>query len=191
MQLLEKLKNKEKFDFDHIDDEFKLKSLNIDADASDNENYGYETENEDNSQPDSPELFSPKPENSLVVDSVGPPKILKYQPETKQVDIPVVAPPSPAISIPYEPIEDLGQFMKDFNVHLNGGQPCEFCNDVTKPWPSISNQETMKPEQVNILFCFIIFFEFKIEKKKITFLIYIKTFIVYFRLFSLKMFFFF
>ena len=137
MQLLEKLRNLEKLDFDHSDP---AKSHLIDAES---EHENYETDNEDygSSQLESP-LLSPKLE---LVDSVGPPKILKYLPETKKVDI---TPPSPTISIPYEPIEDLGQFMKDFNVHLNGGQPCEFCSEATKPWPSISSQETMNPDQV-------------------------------------------
>lgn len=145
MKLLEKLRHREKLDFDHLADHLDP-TRSLDAE-SEREHYGYESENEDygSSQAESPSI-SPKLDG--LVESVGPPKILKYLPETKKVDI---TPPSPTISIPYEPIEDLGQFMKDFNVHLNGGQPCEFCSEPTRPWPSIQSQETMNPDQVTQL----------------------------------------
>lgn len=147
MQLLEKLK--EKLDFDTLglvaiehSAASRAKSLlnpesELEYELDDDAN-----EEDGSSEPESP-LLSPKYET--LVQSVGPPNILKYQPETQKTEI---SPPSPPISVPFEPIDDLGQFMKDFNVHLNGGQPCEFCSEITKPWPSISSQEIMNPEEV-------------------------------------------
>lgn len=81
-----------------------------------------------------------------VIDTVGPPKILQYQAETKKVEL---SAPSPSLSVESEPIENLGQFMKDFNVYIQGGNVCEFCGQMTKPWPSISDQENAKPDQVS------------------------------------------
>jgi hypothetical protein len=76
-----------------------------------------------------------------VIDSVGPPKILQYKAETKKLER-LAAASSPSVSdLSSEPIEDLGQFMKDFNVYIGGGHTCEFCNEITKPWPSIEAQE--------------------------------------------------
>jgi hypothetical protein len=83
---------------------------------------------------------------------IGPPKILKYQPEIKQQQQQItnqkaVASPS-NLSLDSEPIENLGQFMNDFNIYINGGQPCEFCTQVTKPWPTINAQEAKNPDTV-------------------------------------------
>lgn len=85
---------------------------------------------------------------SPIVEAIGPPKILQFNPEKikkEQLD----REPSPSVSIESEPIENLGQFMKDFNVHLKGGEYCEFCGETTKPWPSIQQQEKSNPELVN------------------------------------------
>lgn len=146
MQLLEKLRLKEKFDFDDPDqtDISRVKSV-LKADSELDYDFDQDNDDSSSSQAESP-LLSINQDH--LVDSVGPPKILKYIPESKKVE---VTPPSPTISIPYEPIEDLGQFMKDFNVHLNGGQSCEFCKEATKPWPSISSQEIMNPDEVKFI----------------------------------------
>lgn len=84
---------------------------------------------------------------SPIVESIGPPKILKFNPEFKKNEIPARE-SSPSVSVESEPIENLGQFMKDFNVHLKGGEYCEFCGETTKPWPSIHQQEKSNPELV-------------------------------------------
>lgn len=89
---------------------------------------------------------SPKP--TPTIESIGPPKILQFQPETKK---PEIIPPSPTISVESEPIQDLGQFMRDFNIYIQGGNPCEFCNLTTKPWPNISSQEIVNPTEVTRL----------------------------------------
>lgn len=87
-----------------------------------------------------------------TLDTIGPPKILKYLPETQQVEIKV---PTPDVSLASEPIDNLGQFMKDFNVIVDGGQQCEFCGNVTKPWPTINLQEVKNPETVRIKFIYL------------------------------------
>ena len=79
------------------------------------------------------------------LDTIGPPKILKFQPESKQAEIVVY---SPTLTMDSEPIDNLGQFMKDFNIYIEGGQPCEFCGNATKPWPTINLQEAKNPEAV-------------------------------------------
>jgi hypothetical protein len=80
----------------------------------------------------------------VTVETIGPPKILKYHPENKErIDTTSIV--SNDIILPSinnsENIEDVGSFMKDFNVYINGGSKCEFCGQLTKPWPSIQNQE--------------------------------------------------
>ena len=79
------------------------------------------------------------------IESIGPPKILQYKPETKKIEI---SPPSPTLSLDSEPIDDLGMFLKDFNVYINGGHTCEFCGMKTKEWPSIENQDMKKLEEL-------------------------------------------
>lgn len=111
---------------------------------------------------------SPKPTPVPLVESVGPPKILQFQPETKKFEITA---PSPPLSLESEPIEDLGQFMKDFNVYISGGQTCEFCGHITKPWPTIANQENNNPESLHCCNDYQEFVEgliqYQIEKEKI------------------------
>jgi hypothetical protein len=104
-----------------------------------------------------PEVVEEKPKKSSAVaekqavtapttlDVIGPPKILKFQPETQQAEIRV---PSPTMSMESEPIQNLGQFMQDFNIYVEGGMPCEFCSTLTKPWPTINIQEIKNPETV-------------------------------------------
>jgi hypothetical protein len=84
-----------------------------------------------------------------TLDVIGPPKILKFQPETQQVDMTV---PSPTMSMESEPIENLGQFMQDFNIFIEGGKQCEFCKNITKAWPTINVQEMKNPEIVTYFF---------------------------------------
>lgn len=87
------------------------------------------------------------------IESIGPPKILKFKPEVKEV-VEVEA-PSPAFSIPSAPVNNVSQFMQGFNVHVKGGEICEFCEDMTKPWPTIAEQEEFSPDEV----LFDIFYE--------------------------------
>ena len=86
------------------------------------------------------ETDSPVKSMEASLASLGPPKILKFQPETKQpqIQMPVS---SPALSMSSEPIDNLNQFMRDFNIYIQGGNMCEFCGNVTKPWPTINLQE--------------------------------------------------
>ena len=81
------------------------------------------------------------------LESIGPPKILQFKPEIKEV---VEVAPSPAFSIPAGHVGNVSQFMQGFNVHIRGGEICEFCEAVTNPWPSIAEQEEFSPEQVNL-----------------------------------------
>jgi len=99
----------------------------------------------DESLAESIDSKKPTPKQTPSIESVGPPKILQYQPETKKVEL---SPPSPTLSLESDPIEDLGQFMKDFNVYITGGQSCEFCGSTTKKWPSIQEQEKVNPAEV-------------------------------------------
>ena len=87
-------------------------------------------------------IESPKPK----IENIGPPKILQFKPEIKEV-IEIEA-PSPVFSIPNEPVENVDQFMHGFNVHVKGGNKCEFCGEITKPWPTIDEQEQFNPEEV-------------------------------------------
>lgn len=98
---------------------------------------------------------------NTLIESVGPPKILQYQPESKQIE---VLPSTPStISLESERIDDLGHFMQDFNVYINGGNNCEFCGNKTLPWPSISNQASTSPEEVsNKICCWKTFLFYKI-----------------------------
>ena len=86
------------------------------------------------------ELTKPK------IESIGPPKILQFKPEVKEVV--EVIPPSPAFSIPNEPIGNVSVFMRGFNVHINGEEMCEFCERMTLPWPTVEEQENTNPEEV-------------------------------------------
>jgi hypothetical protein len=78
--------------------------------------------------------------------SIGPPKILKYHPESKKKEL--IA-PLPENRIEADTPEDVLQFFKEFNVYLKGGNVCEFCSQTTLPWPSIQEQETGDPTNVN------------------------------------------
>ena len=82
---------------------------------------------------------------TLSIESIGPPKILQYKAETKKIE---VTAPSPSLSLDSERIDDLGMFLKDFNIYINGGQACEFCGRKTKPWPSIDYQDMKSPEEL-------------------------------------------
>jgi hypothetical protein len=95
-------------------------------------------------------IETPKPK----VESIGPPKILQFKPEAKEPEPEI---PSPTFSIPEGPHENVNQFMKSFNVHIVGGEKCEFCDQITKPWPSINEQETISPEEVFQFYLFIFF----------------------------------
>lgn len=101
-------------------------------------------------QEDEP-IEAPTPKPTPIVESIGPPKILQFNPEIKKNEIPPRE-DSPSLSIESDPIENLGQFMKDFNVHIKGGEYCEFCGEITKPWPSVQQQEKTNPELVKINF---------------------------------------
>ena len=100
-------------------------------------------EDTDDEDDETHSIESPKPK----VESIGPPKILQFKPEVKEVVELEAA--SPTFSIPAEPFENVSQFMHGFNVHVKGGDKCEFCEEITKPWPSISEQEEFSPEDVN------------------------------------------
>lgn len=83
------------------------------------------------------------PVEEPVIESVGPPKILQFHPESKKKEFFV---PDPTDD--YEPIEDIHMFFKDFNVYLKGNNPCEFCGQNTLPWPTIKDQEKEIPNTV-------------------------------------------
>lgn len=97
---------------------------------------------EDSDEEELHSIESPQPK----VESIGPPKILQFKPEIKEA-IELEA-PSPVFSIPTEPVESVSQFMHGFNVHVQGGDKCEFCEGITKPWPSIEEQNEFSPEEV-------------------------------------------
>ena len=87
-------------------------------------------------------ISSPKPK----AETIGPPKILQFKPELKEA-VEVEA-PSPVFSIPTEPVDNISQFMHGFNVHVQGGDRCEFCEGITKAWPTIDEQQELSPEEV-------------------------------------------
>ncbi|RNA45233.1 glutamate-rich 6-like [Brachionus plicatilis] len=70
--------------------------------------------------------YTPRP-TAMNVESIGPPKILQFNPEAKQSEIP-----------PREPSQ--------IQLRTFGGEYCEFCGEVTKAWPSIHQQERLNPE---------------------------------------------
>ena len=107
--------------------------------SSDDETINSDDKNEEDNESS---ILSPVPTPSLK--SIGPPTILKYQPESKKVELLV---PTPGERYE-EPPEDVTQFFKDYNVYLNGGNICEFCDKNTLPWPSIQEQETEQPSSV-------------------------------------------
>jgi hypothetical protein len=92
--------------------------------------------------------------SELIIESVGPPKILQYIPEAKRT--PAMkreakqsrSASSTSSSTSIEKVSDLGQFMKDFNVYIDGGNVCEFCGQPTKPWPTRQQQEDLSPSEV-------------------------------------------
>ena len=102
-------------------------------------------ESDDDNIEDDDEEGLPMESRKQRFESIGPPKILQFKPEVKEV--PEIA-ASPAFSIPREAIENVSQFMQGFNVHVRGGEICEFCEDMTKPWPTILEQEEFGPEEV-------------------------------------------
>ena len=79
------------------------------------------------------------------IESIGPPKILQYKPETKKIEITA---PSPSLSLDSDPIENLGMFLRDFNVYTEGGQTCEFCGKRTREWPTIHSQDHKSPDEL-------------------------------------------
>ncbi|CAF0985488.1 unnamed protein product [Brachionus calyciflorus] len=112
-------------------------------------------------------IASPAP----LVESVGPPKLLQFNSEIKKSDT-KIREPSPPLSIESEPIGHVGQFMQDFNVQLKGGQKCEFCGEITKPWPDINKQELNNPETLHCCNDYQEFVEaliqYQIEKEEAT-----------------------
>lgn len=98
--------------------------------------------------------------SSITIDSVGPPKILQYKAETKRLDV-LDNRSDSSVSVQSQSVGDLGQFMMDFNVFIDGGNVCEFCGATTKPWPSIRDQENMA--NINEVFKRFVCVEFKSE----------------------------
>lgn len=90
-------------------------------------------------------VSTPVSKESLI--SLGPPKILKFQPESKKKEL--IA-PIPENRIEADAPEDVLQFFKEFNVYLQGGNVCEFCSQITFKWPSMKEQETEMPNNVFI-----------------------------------------
>ncbi|RNA43652.1 glutamate-rich 6-like [Brachionus plicatilis] len=123
----------------------------------------------DSEQEDEP-VSAPTPKPTPIVESIGPPKILQFNPEIKKNEIPVSV-PSPSVSVDSDPVENLGQFMKDFNVHLKGGEYCEFCGEITQPWPTIQQQEKSNPELLHCCNDYREFVEaliqYQIEKERV------------------------
>jgi hypothetical protein len=91
-----------------------------------------------------------------IIESVGPPKILKYVPEAKGASALTNlsrSASSTSSCLSNEKVNDLGQFMKDFNVYIEGGNACEFCGQLTKPWPTRQQQEELSPNEVRTAMC--------------------------------------
>jgi hypothetical protein len=85
------------------------------------------------------------PVQTPILESIGPPKILKYLPESKKIQL---IPPAPEDRISDGSNESIHQFFKEFNIYLKGGNPCEFCSQNTQKWPEIKQQETEQPNTV-------------------------------------------
>lgn len=98
----------------------------------------------------------------VTIDSVGPPKILQYKAETKINEVAFSPLSSSSVSLQSEPVEDIGQLMKDFNVYIDGGHVCEFCGETTKPWPSLkSHEEILDVKEVKLKLKYL-YFLFKV-----------------------------
>lgn len=103
------------------------------------------------------ELYYSEDEESIVIDeqrsmsksetplleSVGPPKILQYIPESEKVEL---IPPDPEAEA--SEMKNIDGYMKTLNVNIRGNNTCEFCGQLTKAWPSIQEQESRIPNEV-------------------------------------------
>ncbi|CAF0776054.1 unnamed protein product [Didymodactylos carnosus] len=96
-----------------------------------------------------PESQSQEPDESTIgslpepiLQSVGPPPILQYNPESKQKDI--------LTSVLGAHEQTIEKELKELGVHIHGNFPCEFCGKDILKWPTITEQEKYNPEQ---LFC--------------------------------------
>lgn len=87
----------------------------------------------------------PSPQQDSMLDSVGPPRILQFRSENLTND-------SEMLEFNKENFEPSDKnfilFLNDFNLIKIGGQKCEFCGDITRPWPSLDEQKTLRPEEV-------------------------------------------
>ena len=82
-----------------------------------------------------------------LLDSIGPPKILQYIPESRKVELT----PRDSDIQKSEIREDINAYMQSFNININGKTKCEFCNNLTLPWPTLEEQQKKYPDEVNNL----------------------------------------
>ncbi len=81
-----------------------------------------------------------------LLESIGPPKILQYMPESSKGKMT----PTIVDSEKTEKTEksDINTYMQSFNVNINGNAKCEFCGQLTMAWPSLEDQERKFPDDV-------------------------------------------
>jgi hypothetical protein len=91
------------------------------------------------------EEFNRRRAQSKQLESVGPPKILQYTPDSKKTELETSENTFKENS---EYVEDMAKFMAEFDIHVKGGYSCEFCDKLTLPWPSISDQEKIDPSKL-------------------------------------------
>ncbi|CAF2989427.1 unnamed protein product [Rotaria socialis] len=75
-----------------------------------------------------------------ILNSVGPPPILQYFPESKRKSSDASRGSEQAIEAE----------LRELGVHIHGHVPCEFCGEQLLKWPTIIEQEKFAPSQ---LFC--------------------------------------
>lgn len=82
-----------------------------------------------------------------LLESIGPPKILQYVPESRKEQ----ATPSQlekADTDKSDARSDINAYMQSFNINIKGNAKCEFCNNLTLAWPSLDDQERKFPDDV-------------------------------------------
>lgn len=91
------------------------------------------------------EEFNKRRTQSKQLESVGPPKILQYTPDSKKTELETI---DNTLKENSEYIQDMAKIMAEFDIHVKGGYSCEFCGQLTLPWPSISDQEQVDPSKL-------------------------------------------
>jgi hypothetical protein len=95
------------------------------------------------------------PTKSPVMESVGPPSILRYRGESRNALLATVLPPTAESEedkvVDEADRQNFADFLKTMNVDVAGGSVCEFCTKMVIAWPTIRTQQGEKPHQVRIV----------------------------------------